>query len=148
MVEQRTVNATVGCSSRPLAAMPYKDKEKQKEYQLWVAKRREDWFNANGPCRNCGSWKNLELDHIDPSTKVSNKIWSWSEERRNEEIAKCQILCEDCHTDKTAKDLRKMFEKFPEHGTNNRYNKGCKCNLCMEAMRIHWRQYRLAKKQA
>ena len=29
MAEQRTVNATVGFSNRPLAAMPYKDKEKR-----------------------------------------------------------------------------------------------------------------------
>ena len=58
--------------------MGYKDPEKQKEYQRnWLAKRRADWFSENGPCINCGSWDNLELDHIDPSTKVDNKIWSW-----------------------------------------------------------------------
>lgn len=35
--------------------MSYKDKSKQKEFQRkWMAKRREDWFTANGPCINIG----------------------------------------------------------------------------------------------
>lgn len=90
--------------------MGYKDPEKQKEYQRnWLAKRRADWFSENGPCINCGSWDNLELDHIDPSTKVDNKIWSWSKERRDKETAKCQVLCEDCHHEKTIANKEYLY---------------------------------------
>ena len=76
--------------------------DKKREYQReWVAKRRATFF-ADKCCAYCGSTKNLELDHIDPSQKVSHSIWSWSESRRNEELAKCQALCEECHKEKTA----------------------------------------------
>jgi len=82
--------------------VPYRDKEAQREYQRrWMARRREDWLSANGPCVKCGSWDDLEVDHIDPSKKVSHKVWSWREDRRLEELAKCQVLCRNCHYAKT-----------------------------------------------
>lgn len=85
--------------------MPYKDKNKQKEYQLeWIKKRRTFWFAENGPCKHCGSWKKLELDHINPKDKISHSIWSWCDERRNKELAKCQVLCYDCHLKKSSKE--------------------------------------------
>ena len=76
-------------------------KEEQREYQRkWVAKRRADFF-ADKECIRCGSHEDLELDHVDPSQKISHNIWSWSEHRRLTEIAKCQILCHDCHVTKS-----------------------------------------------
>ncbi len=84
--------------------MPYKDPEKQREYQRqWIANRREDFFSDKW-CVECGSIENLELDHINSSTKVSHNIWSWSEERRDVELAKCQVLCHDCHKKKTTEN--------------------------------------------
>ena len=58
---------------------------------------------ANGPCVKCGCWDldQLEVDHIDPNTKVSHRVWSWSKERRENELAKCQVLCRACHLTKT-----------------------------------------------
>ena len=86
--------------------MPY-HKRKQRNYQRkWVAKRRADYF-ADKSCAKCNTTKKkLTLDHIDSTTKVDHKIWSWSAERRNAELAKCQVLCEDCHKEKTAQQLR------------------------------------------
>ena len=88
--------------------MPHKDPEVRKAYQKayqrqWIAQRRADFF-ADKICVRCGSSEGLELDHIDPSTKISNNIWSWSQVRREAEIAKCQILCADCHTEKTVEN--------------------------------------------
>lgn len=81
--------------------MPYKDKEKQKEFQRkWVAKRRYEFFKDK-TCTVCGSDKELQLDHVDPNTKSSHKIWSWKEDKRNNELEKCQILCIACHKKKT-----------------------------------------------
>lgn len=77
--------------------MPYKDPDKQREYmRQWIAQRRLRFF-ADKQCAVCGSKQNLELDHIDPVTKITNSIWSWSEERRETELVKCQILCKNCH---------------------------------------------------
>lgn len=104
--------------------MPYKSKEEQNEYQRkWIATRRKQWFD-NKCCKNCGSNKNLELDHIDPSLKISHKIWSWSEERRNKELSKCQILCIVCHRKKTAID-----NNYYKHNASG-YRRGCRCKIC------------------
>lgn len=82
--------------------MSYRDPAKQAEYcRQWMRRRRLAWLESCGPCRHCGSTKNIELDHIDPDQKISHAIWSWSESRRLEELAKCQPLCHECHKKKT-----------------------------------------------
>lgn len=79
--------------------------DRKRAYQReWVAKRRAEYF-ADKCCARCSSTENMELDHIDPRQKVSNSIWSWSAERRNIELAKCQILCRPCHVKKTVEQL-------------------------------------------
>ena len=62
-------------------------------------------------CIGCGTTIQLELDHIDPSLKecdpakslgaktITERIWN--------EIDKCQLLCYDCHREKTGKQFRK-----------------------------------------
>jgi 5-methylcytosine-specific restriction endonuclease McrA len=62
---------------------------------------RKSWLWENGPCRRCGRRKDVEVDHIDPSQKVSHRIWGWPEERRLVELVKCQVLCKRCHKKKT-----------------------------------------------
>lgn len=86
--------------------MTYKDKETQREYQrLWMAQRRQQWFDENGPCVDCKSWKDLELDHVNSSTKVSHRVWSWSKARRDAELEKCVVRCNNCHVVKTTLHL-------------------------------------------
>lgn len=62
------------------------------------------WFTEHGPCVYCGSWKNLEVDHIDPTLKTipSYKLWHVSQQRRNKELENCQVLCGICHKKKHA----------------------------------------------
>lgn len=82
--------------------MPYADPEKQRAYQReWMQRRRDAWFALNGPCVDCGTWDALELDHEDYRTKVTHRLWSWSEPRRLTELAKCVARCEPCHAAKT-----------------------------------------------
>lgn len=82
--------------------------EAQREYQRnWIARRRAIFF-ADKVCSRCGSDSKLELDHIDPKTKISNSIWSWSQARQSIEIAKCQILCRSCHSEKTRKNSEQV----------------------------------------
>jgi hypothetical protein len=85
--------------------MPYSDPAKQTEYQRqWMAKRRADWFEGK-VCVECGAAGELDLDHKDPKKKVSHRIWSWSEERRLAELAKCRPLCIPCHEKKTTREM-------------------------------------------
>lgn len=78
-------------------------KQYQRDYnRKWVAARRAAFFSGKS-CAQCGSTQNLELDHVDPSTKIHHAIWTWRESRRLAEASKCQALCHDCHLAKTAK---------------------------------------------
>jgi hypothetical protein len=82
--------------------MPYTDLEKQKKYQReWMARRRQEWLTTNGPCVDCGSWDDLQVDHVDASLKINHRVWSWARARRNAELAKCVVRCISCHYQKT-----------------------------------------------
>lgn len=69
----------------------------------WMAARRAEWF-ADKVCVDCGTADDLELDHVDPTQKVSHRIWSWSRERREAELAKCVARCHDCHLTKSRRE--------------------------------------------
>lgn len=119
--------------------MPYADKEAQRQYQReWLQRRRQKWIAENGPCVVCGSEDRLEVDHIDPATKLDHKVWSWSKDRREAELAKCQVLCHDHHKDKTRSE-----NVTTEHGTYAMRNQhGCTCGECKEyvrASKARWR---------
>jgi hypothetical protein len=83
--------------------VPYSDPDQQRAYQRdRYARCRAEWFAANGPCVDCGSQEELQLDHVDPSQKISHKIWSWSPTRREAELSKCVIRCKPCHDRKSS----------------------------------------------
>ena len=87
--------------------MGYKDPARQRAYQNeWIKQRRAEWFKGR-TCALCGAAKNLVLDHRDPLIKVTHRVWSWSKERREAELVKCQALCRRCHRRKTAAEVRR-----------------------------------------
>lgn len=113
--------------------MGYKDPTARRAYaRAWVARRRAEHMNGQA-CVDCGSVQNLEIDHVDASSKVEHRIWSWSEERRSAELSKCVVRCHACHMIKTLTyDARQ-----PTHGTTSMYNRrGCRCEDCREAKKI------------
>lgn len=82
--------------------MPYADPDMQRKYMNeWIKRRRREWCTEHGPCIDCGSWDQLTVDHVDATTKVSHRIWSWAKARRDEELAKCVVRCWPCHQAKT-----------------------------------------------
>lgn len=109
-------------------------KEAQRLYQLeWMKKRRQAWIDSQGgACNECGSTDQLEVDHVDPATKSMQPtaIWSRKESVRVEELAKCQVLCHDCHLDKT------LAAVTWTHGRTG-YSKGCRCEVCYNAQKAH-----------
>lgn len=120
--------------------MPYKNKDKQREYcRIWVAKRRHNYFKDK-VCVQCGSNYRLELDHIDPITKITHVIWSFSESKRNSELEKCQVLCRICHKIKTAKQLYRPLT----HG-NSGYDRKCRCIVCKDAHSLRMKIYKNKK---
>ena len=104
----------------------------KKEYQrTWLQIRRTQWIKENGPCKVCGSWEGLEVDHIDPDKKEFRiaTIWSRRKEVREKELAKCQVLCKTHHIEKTSRE-----NSLLGHGSPERYkDKNCKCASCAAA---------------
>jgi len=113
--------------------MPYKDQSQQREYhRLRAARIRNEWLSGK-TCLHCGSEHQLQIDHINPAHKVSHRIWSWSQERREAELVKCQVLCETCHFKKTAADRKALVQ----HGSTTMYKAyGCRCEACKKAKSI------------
>ena len=69
-------------------------------YKVW---RAETISKMGGKCVECGSEEELEFDHINPTEKefsISTR-WSVMDVALEEELAKCQLLCHDCHLTKT-----------------------------------------------
>ncbi len=82
-----------------------------KQHRQRIRKLVNRWKELKG-CSVCGFKGHhfqLDLDHIDKTTK-NNKDNSrayepsWKLERVKEELAKCQILCANCHRLKTWKE--------------------------------------------
>ena len=110
----------------------------------YIQKRRQDWIDSQGGhCVKCGSTDELEVDHIyqeEKSREVSS-LWVLKESTRMDELKKCQVLCHDCHLEKT------VAEKDPmRHGTwYSAYFKKCKCEDCLayvEAYNVQRREKR------
>jgi predicted HNH restriction endonuclease len=92
-------------------------KNKQKQIDKSEKRRKEikakiRSYKSSLKCEKCSENHPACLDfhHIDPSKKEANiyqiaiKGWSW--DRIMEEIAKCQVLCANCH--------RKIHYKEPQ----------------------------------
>lgn len=101
--------------------MPYKDPEKQRDSARdWSRKNkdkfdeRREWFRKfllevkSGPCSDCGNKfpvECMDFDHRDGETKrfSISKMKTHNEVRIREEIAKCDLVCANCHRIRTTK---------------------------------------------
>lgn len=122
--------------------------KKRKRQREWVAKRRQEWFSQNGPCKGCGSKENLELHHPNRSTKEDHKVFSWTKVRREVELAKCIVLCHDCHMIETAGQIKEFRPVHHIHGTQTEYRRGCRCEPCKDAKYLAIRNERMKKQTA
>lgn len=93
-------------------------------------------------CVYCGSTKDIEFDHTDPSTKsfTLTQGWKMDLDVLLAEADKCQALCRECHQKKS--DL----EKSVEHGGGAAGKRGCKCDACKLKKAEYMREYKKARK--
>lgn len=103
--------------------------------------REEIIKRLGGKCVRCGTITNLEIDHIDPSTKNfdSNKWLTVSNGVRDGELCKCQLLCKECHIKKSVLETNRKIATGT-HGTLSSY-RYCKCEKCKEAKAIYMKEY-------
>lgn len=97
---------------------------------------------AGGKCVECGSDDNLEFDHINPEQKTFNlsgcyldKAWS----KIIEEFEKCQLLCKDCHYQKS---VNSDWSKVVDHGGGLTGKRGCYCELCGPLKNAYNKKYK------
>lgn len=84
-------------------------------YQLrkYHQRRKQALALLGNECKKCGGKENLEIDHIDRASKAFpiSKLWAVPEARFLEELNKCQLLCQPCHSFKTVDDMGKTHRK-------------------------------------
>ena len=119
--------------------MPYKDKTKQRKYQLkFMHERRRAWVYANGPCKVCASFKKLEVSYVkkEKGDKQTSSLWSMTESKRVEILKNCEVLCHRCAQAKT-----RGQKADRTHGINA-YSRGCRCETCKSARALEQKLYR------
>jgi hypothetical protein len=92
--------------------MGYKDPEKQRKYQAkWKRDknnfmRKYVWSQKDKPCADCGvkysPWV-MDFDHV-RGVKIQNVAYLAMTKNRDavlEEIAKCDVVCSNCHRERT-----------------------------------------------
>ena len=136
--------------------MSISDKDKYNEYMRtyqinrYNTRRAEFIEYLGGACARCGTSENLEFDHIDRTKKsfnISKVLVRMNYEKLREEVDKCQLLCTDCHIEKSreAKDLGNV-----DHGGGTTGKRNCKCEPCKakkaEYMKARKPQYNAAIK--
>ena len=126
--------------------MPYYGDQKREYDRLRASNARAEWVaSQGGVCAKCGSSERIEIDHIDPALKEYKiaTIWSRRKEIRDYELAKCQLLCYDCHKEKTVGHSLKDMK----HGTFSMYqSRKCRCEECRAANAKRCAHQRAAKK--
>ena len=124
-------------------------KEYMRVYMLErYTRRRQQAIRAlGGKCKRCSSKDDLEFHHKSRRKSgdfvIAKKIVSVAEDRLQDELKKCVLLCKGCHVAQTAKERGFRLARGT-HGTISayRYCGPPKCEACKKAKRDHHRQWR------
>lgn len=107
--------------------------------------RRDDLIARKGRrCQVCASEEALEFDHRQPETKsfvLSGRHLDGNWDRILQELEKCDLLCKECHRDKTVANgetgggQNKNTAPY-RHGVMRTYQElRCRCSECKKARR-------------
>lgn len=87
-------------------------------------RRNELVQKLGGKCVKCGSTENLEFDHINANDKDFDigKLLNRSKQKTDIELQKCQLLCRNCHIEKSKKDISEKLsgENNPFYGKHGK----------------------------
>lgn len=92
--------------------MPFKSVEERRQYQNKYYHDRWQWYRdlkENNPCSDCGQFYPyyvMQYDHREGKKLVVSDLRTYSRERAEAEIAKCDLVCANCHAVRTQ---RRMF---------------------------------------
>lgn len=76
--------------------MPYADIKQQRFYQkLWMRERRLAYFKHK-KCAICHGFDRLQLHHLDSFEEHTHRLWSWTKQKRIQELSKFEVLCANC----------------------------------------------------
>ena len=110
-------------------------KEKVAEYNRTLYRERRDRYIEllGGACTQCGTTEQLEFDHVEPTKKAYDvaAYFRGSERRLESEMQKCQLLCKQCHKEKSLTEAGKTSAKGT-HGTLSSF-RYCRCEVCRAA---------------
>jgi hypothetical protein len=104
--------------------------------------------SLGGACVRCGSTDDLQFDHIDASAKlfdVGKAFAGMAQAKLDAEVAKCQLLCDLHHKEKTRECGDSAgghnYVHDPQHGTQVMYGReGCRCDACREWRSLYRRK--------
>jgi hypothetical protein len=98
-------------------------------------------------CAWCGATEKLDFDHIDPSTmifRIANGLINKAEVFWAE-VAKCQLLCRDCHTEKSSAE---GSFRTVGHGEGKTGKKSCRCELCGPLKNKYMREFKARARES
>lgn len=133
----------------------FADATKRNEYfreymaNRYRTKRDQAIKELGGKCSRCGSKKNLHIDHKNRKNKEirMSDIHSVSDSKVKKELKKVQLLCSDCHKEKSRESWDFSTPK-PRHGTYWMYRRhNCRCARCMKAYKEKMKEYRANHKE-
>jgi len=82
----------------------------------YIKRRKKVIEYLGGHCVNCKTIDSLQIDHIDPDSKLFavSEVLTHAWTKIEPELNKCQLLCKDCHVEKNKTDgsHAKMMHSF------------------------------------
>jgi 5-methylcytosine-specific restriction endonuclease McrA len=134
------------------ASHPRADYMREYMANRYHQKRQEVIDRLGGRCARCGTRTGkFHLDHKDRTKKTmrASDLHSVNDKKFENEIKNLQILCEDCHKDKTNEswDYGSNVNR-PRHGSYWYYRKyGCRCQECINAYKEKQKEWRYNQKK-
>lgn len=124
-------------SSKAYFRKYFKNRRADRRFQALMA--------LGGRCEVCGSLKDLQFDHVIRGSRkwIIANILAYGDTKFWDEVAKCQLLCDRCHRQKTIKDRGQMPAA---HGRTRMYRLGCRCDLCKKVASAYGREWKRRRK--
>ena len=127
--------------------MPWRTSDNREYFREYHARRRAEAIRfLGGKCSRCGSEEGLEFHHCvdEPDKLTVGPLLKGRWAVVLAEIAKCELLCKQCHCRES--NNRLGFAPL-DHGSYGMYrDKKCRCVLCKAENARRSREYKAKRK--